>query len=196
MKELRQENQRPSLVTFTDPDPYTVASTFITAAAFVLQFVQFWQSRPKGPPSAPSPGHGNIYHLEEACEKSQSQGKRLLRLMEQGSRDVDSEFYDQPYRIGGTMYLETGALLQFRHGLGDLMNVVSHVGMWVNHIIADEPELAARIGARLNDGLDGMVNHLNRILAEGLPNREAVQSAKAVLAALHDAIEKEVHGGN
>lgn len=94
------------------------------------------------------------------------------------------------------MFMDMASHSQFKTQLANFMNTVANTGLWVNHIIENDPEMAARLGERLHQNLDGLTERLNTVMEKGSANREAVQAAKEALAGLAAAIEAEFRGMN
>lgn len=179
-----------------DPDPFTIANTFMQAAALVLQLVQMKNAQQIGMPHLSAPSAQGLGQLENQSAQCIQKGNQLLRIVERGSPDADNQFYDQAFRLGQSLVLDTPSHMLFQSELGVFMTTVANTGQWVNHVIAMDPALAGRLGARLDDSLGDMVQRLNEIMEKGLPNREAIQAAKQTLGALAKAIESELDGKN
>ncbi len=94
------------------------------------------------------------------------------------------------------MMLDYASHQIFSKELMELSTVAGQMGSWINHVIANEPELASRLGARLHQNLGDIVDRLNTIMEKGLPNREAVQAEKEAIDALSTAIESELRRRN
>ena len=178
-----------------DPDPFTIANTFMQAAALILQFVQLKNAQP-GPVQLPAPVVQSVGELETHADQCIRKGHQLLRIVERGTANADVEFYDQEFRTGHSLMLDMPSHMLFKQELSMFMTTVANTGHWVNHIIEMDPALAGRLGASLNQSLGDMAHRLNRIMEKGLPNREAVQAAKETLAALANAIEAELGNRN
>ena len=175
-----------------DPDPFTIANTFMQAAALVLQFVQMKQAQQPSHGQLPAPSAQSLGELESHSGLCIQKGNQVLRIVERGSPDAESQFYDREFRTGRSLMLDSPSHILFRTELAQFMSTVANTGTWVNHVIHMDPALAGRLGARLDQSLGDMAHRLNRIMENGLPNREAVQAAKETLTALANAIEAEL----
>jgi hypothetical protein len=178
-----------------DPDPFTIAQTLFGAAALVLQLLAMRKDKPSD--SNYSPPSQNLLHLETAVDNMRAKSQKILRTLDHGVRDVDGSFYDRPFRVGtAPMMLDYASHQIFSKELMELSTVAGQMGSWINHVIANEPELASRLGARLHQNLGDIVDRLNTIMEKGLPNREAVQAEKEAIDALSTAIESELRRRN
>lgn len=177
-----------------DPDPFTIAQTFFGAASLILQLVQLRGQNSSLPP-APSEA-ADLGNLENYMSQCEQKGKQLLRTIEHNVADPDSNFYGRPFRVGSSMMMQPAGHSQFKVHLAEFMTVISNSGLWINHVIENDPALAGRLGMRLHSSLGEIADRLNAILEQGLPNREAIQAAKEILSALGDAIETEYRSQN
>lgn len=182
-----------------DPDPFVVATVSMAAAALVLQLVQTWRALSPTPPAVAvnvqvSPIAAMILNqLEDSVAKMQADLKALHRSIDRGSRASDAEFYDSPYRVAATsLNLDQSTHIQFQPQLGTAFGTLGTLSSWINHIIRDNPEAAARLGSRISGGLDGTARVLNEAMAKGSPNRVVIAEAKLALEALAKAIEAEL----
>lgn len=178
-----------------DPDPFTIASTFFGAAALVLQFIQVRQASPGNPPSAANK-ISTLEELDSQVEHTSATGNKLLRTIDRGAKNADQDFYDTPYRVGSMICLDAEYHGQMQGHLADMYAALANTSRWINHIIGSNPVTAASIGRRLGKTLVGTDLQLNRIMQEGLSNRQAVEEGKAALRALHDAIQAELDSRN
>ncbi|HEX7822665.1 MAG TPA: hypothetical protein VF463_18840 [Sphingobium sp.] len=179
-----------------DPDPFTIAGTFMTLAALVLQFVQVRQGASSGKTTPHAVRDQNLGNLDDQCSTCEDAAKKLLRSIERGSRDVDAELYNRPHRVGYKLELDQASHSMFRHNFAQFMTTVGGVSMWINHIIAEDTHLAGRLGDHLHGSLGDLAASLNQVLEQGRANREAIHAGKQALIALHDAIEAELGKGN
>lgn len=186
---------------FVDPDPTTIAVISMTAAALVLQFVQTWKAFfPSAPPSRPgieTSRTANLGHLEQSVAKLQGDLRQLHRIIERGSSSSDREFFDASYRIATTsLNLDNASHAQIQNQLGTSFGDLGNLSIWVNHIIREDPQLAARIGSRISGGLESTAQTLNTVLENGGPNRIIISEARNALEQLAKAIDDELSGGN
>lgn len=176
-----------------DPDPFTIASTFFGAAALILQFIQVRQGAAPNSPSTDAANREQMLSaLDTQIDNFDRKGNQILRTIERGSSDAEAQFYDSPFRVGNTLYLEVQRHHIFQGELADLCATLANTSRWINHIIGYDPALAYRLGDHLQEDLGEFAASLNRILADGSPNRRAVEEGRAALRALHAAIEKEL----
>lgn len=179
-----------------DPDPFTVASTFIAAAALVLQFLQMRQTS-----AAVTTNRANrekiLDQLEAQVQNTLTKSERVVRSIERGTQNSDFEFFDSPYRVAAsTLLLEKSHHSQFQTALSEQYAALANISLWINHTIHQDEALAARIGAHMASPLSETAAHINKILAEGRSNREAIEQGKIALRALQQAIEEELRQGN
>lgn len=188
--------QRPS-AQLVDPDPFTIATVSMTAAALVLQLLQTWKAFSPAPP-APNAGAlsvrtSNLGQLEQSVEKLEADLRQIHRTIDRGSRNSNAEFFDAPYRLATTsLNLDHASHQQLQHQLGTGLGDLGNVSQWINHVIRDDPDLAVRLGGRIAGGLENTAEILNGVMAEGGPNRVVIAEARQALELLAKAIEFEI----
>lgn len=184
-----------------DPDPISIASLSVSVAAFVLQFVQFKkEQQSRNPYVQPMDRANRMTHLsqvETATEEVVSQLKKVNRTIERGVNDADQEFYDAPFGLGrSSLYLDSASSMQFCQELNFAYTKVGHLGLWVNHIIQQDPELALRLGAKIEGGLSQISETINSAMSHGGVNRTVLEGGRTALEALASAIEQEIRKSN
>lgn len=180
-----------------DPDPFTIASAFFAAGSFILQLVQVRQAAQVNSTRTDSNNREvMLTALEKELESFNGTGERLLKAVDRAAADVERELYDLPYRVGNILLLEASRHQQVSTELANLYGVLSNVSRWINHIIGQDATLANKLGEYLERDIGDFASVLNKIMAEGLPNRRAIQEGKAALRSLQSAIENELGNRN
>lgn len=181
-----------------DPDPFTVASLAMSAISVVFGAVQAYKAVWPNPAPAAKPHlrpHEleQLSHLEGHVETFESTMNKLKRSIERNSPDSDDQFYNAPLRIGVTN------LMLPAHGLNDLTSHYAQANLqiaaifrWLTTIQINSPDLAYRLGERLNEPLSGVTSRVNDALKTGAPTRVVLEELRSTLDALARAIEAEI----
>ncbi|WP_454717956.1 hypothetical protein [Caulobacter segnis] len=177
-----------------DPDPVVIAGLAISLVAAITPLVQLFRKQP------PTEFHVHILQqqplmeLERAVDGTQSHLKAIQRCIDRGSPNSDAQFYDAPLRLLQTsMELERSIAQQYATSSASLFTTSGHIYLWILNIIQNHPQLAARLGKKLDRPLQEIAERLNAIMADGRPIREAITELKAVLSNLASAIEDELN---
>jgi hypothetical protein len=191
-------NAKPS--SRIDPDPFTLAALMISGCSLVLQFVQTFKSVEQAPPSNPSSSAQItelLDYLRHSVEDFRSKIDRTKRLIERGSNDSDTEFYEARFRLDqGALFLDPASYDQFRTALSEAFAAAGTLALWINHIQLRNQSLSFRIGQHLSEPLAGMSARLNAIIAEGRANRGILEDLYFAMTSLLDAIDAEERGLN
>jgi len=186
-----------------DPDPFTIACAYLAGAAIVLQCVQIWQTHHYGKAHAPAPSRAlsrsetdRINGLEAELEAMRRHLRALTRAIERGSANADQQYYDSKFRVGEqVMLIDVSFHQQVTNDLGHAYARTGNMSIWLNSIIGQDPALASRIGKALDAKVPGAAKQLNKLIADGAPNRTVIVEATRVLDALEEVI-KNLHEGN
>jgi hypothetical protein len=180
-----------------DPDPAQVASVCIAASSFVLTLVNMYLTHGRKPAVSRDENADTILtQLETSTQNLLTSVQTLTKLIDRSSSNPDAQFYDAPMRIARTqMLFSQTALGTYAGHLSNSYAAVGNLGLWINHLIANKPELAARIGERLSVPLSDVADQLNSALENGSPIRVVVRETKFSLEQLAAAIEAELNDG-
>ena len=179
-----------------DPDPYTVVTCWIAAAALVIQFVDFVRNSPTAPGVTLKFGSrvnpqatASLEKLEESLEVSEQAFDVLARAVERGSNDPEREFYKAEFGIGRSSLRLDGARHQaFTSHLADGIARLSALSRWSNHVISQHPEAASRLGQAVLDDLRDSSTRLNTLIRSGADNRALIMESRMVLATARMAV--------
>ncbi|WP_147399866.1 hypothetical protein [Brevundimonas sp. LPMIX5] len=180
-----------------DPDPAQVASVCIAASSFVLTLVNMYLTHGRKPAASRDDNADSMLtKLEDSAQNLLASVQALTKLIDRSSSNPDAQFYDAPMRISKTqMLFSKTALGTYAGQLSSSYTAVGALGLWVNHLIANKPDLAARIGERLSVPLSDVAEQLNSAMEIGLPIRVVVREARLSLEQLAAAIEAELNDG-
>lgn len=165
-----------------DPDPFTVAMLWISAASLLLQFVQVVRN-PNVSPSRPDQSSLTpVDRLETELIALQKHLKGLSRAIDRGAREPESEFYDVKFRIGaGILGFEIARHAEFSQNLSQAFARIGNVALWINTILAHNPQCAAYIGRAFLGELTDSTEKLNELIASGGSNRELIYEARKII---------------
>lgn len=185
-----------------DPDPVITGLLIVAGAAAILQLKKIFEERRDEPPPPPMPNmvdgqRQQLANLEGAVENIEASIKRICRSVERGSPDSEAQFFDAPLRVSKTTLVLDGTNFdEYNQHVNGLASQVGMITFWIGLIIKGQPDLAYRLGERMGTPLERSAEHLNSALAIGSPTRDVVAEARGVLAALANAIEKELSARN
>ena len=75
----------------------------------------------------------------------------------------------------------------------NMSQAASQINIWVAGIVTRHPELARRLGSKMDVPLQEVADHLHLAIIEGRPIRDVVAELKAALESLALAIEAEIN---
>lgn len=169
----------------------------MTAVSTMLAFVTTYKAvRPSAPPT--KPGHEPIQRkqltaLETAVESLSRDVEKLGRTVERNASASDDQYYGAPLRIGVTALLMAPEGVEgYAEGVAQAANQFGAIARWVATIQNTNPDLAYRLGERMNEPLDGVADRLNEAMATGAPVRVVLTEFRATLESLSSAISAEL----
>lgn len=176
-----------------DPDPFTIAACCFGGVAVVLQLLQTVKAYER-PPRLALANHerGRLTAILNQVEDTNQKFDRLIRTVSREATDAD-DLYNAPARIAKTELLITTTAMSTVGGqIAETYGAVGSLANWIVSTIGSEPELAARLGRRIRQPLDGVADRLNEAMAKGRPINEVIAEFRLVLHALAEAIEAEL----
>lgn len=189
---------QPELV---DPDPFALGALLLAGVSTILQLVQTYKSFY---PSEPPPRVGNLRRLQsqplnsldDQVGSAQQKLRRITRAVDLGSAVSEEHFYAAPMRIGRTqLLLDKQSAQEYTSSYAELSTSLGAIAVWIGNILLNHPDLAYRLGARMDTPLEETATQLNDIVANGRTVREVIVEARVVLEALGKAIEAELIEG-
>lgn len=189
------ERPTPEMV---DPDPYTILMAWMAAASLILQFVQTVKPVSNDHVSL-LPGNegrrGALSGLEGELRNLQTNLKGLKRTISRAAKDPDKEFYDSKFKIGiAILKIEFGSHTEYRTNLAQSYARISNISLWINQIIATDPDLASAIGIALLGNLDDSTKKLNSLVSSDASNRAIMFEAQRVIDACEMIVGKMLDG--
>jgi hypothetical protein len=179
-----------------DPDPFTIAAVSIAGAALIIQLVQTAKQFSSKPTPVELTGESRrmLRNLDRSTLRLRAAISDLNELLAKaGQKDV---FADAPFRVdAASLMLRAKEHEMFEEKLRKGYASVGLISRWVNRVIREQPELAARLGARISDGLEDSARKLNAIMAKPGPNIDVTTEAYNALFELERAISEELRGG-
>lgn len=181
----------------TDPDPVAIGTLIVGIIGLIAPLVHTFRSQPPAQtivnvtvdPNARS----SLSHLEGHVDAMNLQLNQLLRAIDRGSTNPEAQFHVAPLRVGKSALLLTGPEFDAYSGsISQLYVGASQISQWVNMILRLHPDVAARLGARLEIPLSEIADRLNKAMAEGGPVGPMVPELRTALNALATAIEAEL----
>ncbi len=177
-----------------DPDPMQIAGLAFTAIAAIAPLVQMFRKTPPVEIKLQPAQEDDLTHLEQSVEFLQQQMKQLLRAVDRGSPDPDGQFYNAPTRLLATsLMLERPQFDAYTTATSNMSQAASQINIWVAGIVTRHPELARRLGSKMDVPLQEVADHLHLAIIEGRPIRDVVAELKAALESLALAIEAEIN---
>lgn len=177
-----------------DPDPMQIAGLAFMAISAIAPLVQLFRKAPPVEIKLQLAQESDLTHLEQSVEFLQQQMKQLLRAVDRGSPDPDGQFYDAPTRLLATsLMLEAPQFDAYTSATSQMSQAASQINIWVAGIVTRHPELARRLGGKMDVPLQEVADRLHLAMIEGRPIREVVTELKVALEALAGAIEAEIH---
>lgn len=164
---------------FVDPDPFAIASLFISAATLVLEFIKFRTNEPHKPSSV---SEVFVVNLDEALTSSIDSLDRALKAIERGVDGVDENFYDRPLRIGARMDIDDAYYDRYSRNLSEAFASVGGLSLSVHAILQHVPSYGEIIGRGQQKQLGDSVYRLNEIIANGETIRDAISESRLVLS--------------
>lgn len=186
---MTKKNAQPEVTDLIDPDPFTVTSLFVGAAALVLQFLQTVKAYEGAKPGSSSQNNTHLARLEEHIEDLQRELKAITRVIDRGSQDPDSQFYDVGFRVSlGIMKFDAKWHGEYTSKLSESYAKVSALARWINVVIGQNASLAVRLGEVLQNEVADAPERINRLIADGAPNRAVLFEVRRVLDVLQRAV--------
>ena len=179
-----------------DPDPFTIAACAFAGAAVVLQLLQTVKAYERPARLALADHERNrlnaiLNHVEDISAKFD----RLVRTVAREAQDPDIQLFDAPVRIAHTsLFVSASATSTIGGQLGETYTAIGGLANWIVSTIGSQPDLAARLGERIQEPLGGVAERLNAALAEGRSTGEIISEFRLVLDALVSALEAELRG--
>ncbi|MFY0399982.1 hypothetical protein [Brevundimonas naejangsanensis] len=189
------DNQNTELI---DPDPFVAAGLALNAIGVIFTAVHAFRTMRPEPAPVMKPDHrplqlNSLAHLESHVENLGAAIDKLTRVVERNASNSDAEFYDAPIRIGAIhLMLPPNSLDQFATHYADAGLQISGIFRWLVNIQQNNPDLAYRLGERLNEPLSGVAERMNEALGQGSSIRTALTELRSTLQALAGAIEAEI----
>lgn len=186
-----EAGSEPAAEGLIDPDPYTVVSCWIAAAALVLQFVELVRNRPAPPATTPGigPHTGLLEQLENSLEDVERSFDLVTRAIERGSDNPETEFFGARFGVGqATLHLDGPRHQAFTSQLADSFVRLAALSRWSNHVIGQQPGAASILGRAILTDLEGSSERLNGLIRLGADNRALMAESRMIFATLRMAI--------
>lgn len=193
---LENDDRLPLATEPVDPDPFTIAACAFGGIAVVLQLLQTVKAYQR-PPRLMLADHerSRLNAILDHVEQTSAKFDRLIRTVSREAQEPESQFFEAPVRIARTqLFVSVSATATIGAQLSETYTAIGGLANWILTTIGDQPELAARIGERIQEPLGAVAERLNTALVEGRSTGEIVREFRSVLEALAVALESELKG--
>jgi hypothetical protein len=166
----------------TDPDPWVVTQTVLTAAGLVLQFLSFATSGDPRRSDVVERHIKAIRALEEQIEEAIDAFEKLTAIIDRDEQAPEKHFFDSPFGLRlSSMFFPKPAMGIYRERQVRAFQSITGLGIRIYSMIENHPDAATEIGTAFLAELQGSANRINELVQRQRSNREVIQECKLVI---------------
>ncbi len=176
-----------------DPDPFVVTTTCLAAAAVALQFIQTFKLLDKNKPAQTRLAESSytpLCQLRDTIETMQNHIKNIEKAVEHGSNAPDKEFHNVVFGVSlGFLNLKHSVHNEYSQKLSGLIQQFGAFSQWANHLMRQNPDVAASLGEEMLGVVSDADARLNKMIRDGATNQQILAESRLILNACHQAVE-------